>query len=76
MGTLRERISGLLARARGEKDDEGGGERAESGITCSCGAEYRVVGTGRHRVVWPAVEDQRAALTSSECPACGRPLEV
>jgi len=75
MGTLRERISGLVARMRGGKD-EGGAERAETGITCSCGAEYRVVGMDRHRVVWPAGEDQRAALTSSECPACGRPLEV
>jgi len=42
--------------------------------TCACGAEYRVVGTGRHRVVWPADADQSDAVMGGECPACGRPL--
>jgi hypothetical protein len=77
MSSLRERMSGLVARWRGGgREDEGGGRAAEDRITCACGAEYRVVGMGRHRVVWPADKDQRDALTSSECPACGRPLDA
>jgi hypothetical protein len=78
MSSLRERIAGLTARWRsGRRQDDGGaGAPAEERITCVCGAEYRVVGTDRHRVVWPADGDQRDALTSSECPACGRPLDA
>ena len=80
MTTLRERISGVVARWRGgrraDQDDGRGGTAAEDRMTCTCGAEYQVVGTGRHRVVWPAEKDQRDALTSSECPACGRPLDA
>ena len=81
MSSLRERISGLVARWRGggakeERGDEGGGGAAEDRLTCACGAEYRAVGMGRHRVVWPADRHQRDALTSSECPACGRPLDA
>jgi hypothetical protein len=78
MGTLRQRISRLVGRWRGgaEEDDNGGAAAAEDRITCACGAEYRVVGMGRHRVVWPAGKDQRDALTSSECPSCGRPLDA
>jgi hypothetical protein len=80
MTTLRERISGVVARWRGGRrtDGEEGGDGAaqEERLTCTCGAEYRVVGKGRHRVVWPADGDQRDALTSSECPACGHPLDA
>jgi hypothetical protein len=51
-------------------------ERAdhETRLACGCGAEYRVVGTGRHRVVWPADAGQDQAVMGKECPACGRPL--
>jgi hypothetical protein len=44
--------------------------------TCACGAEYRVVGSGRHRVYWPLDGEQREAVMSSECPNCGRPLDA
>ena len=79
MTTLKERITGVVARWRGGgREDEGasGSAAAEDRVTCACGAEYRVVGMGRHRVVWPADGDQREALTSSECPSCGRPLDA
>ena len=76
MSSLRERITALVARWRGDApEQQADGAEAEH-LTCACGADYRVVGMGRHRVVWPAEKDQRDALTSSECPACGRPLDA
>jgi hypothetical protein len=48
---------------------------AEQAWTCACGEEYRVVGTGRHRVLWPARGNQEDAVMSGECSNCGRSLE-
>ena len=56
--------------------DAAGSARGDEPLTCACGAQYRVVGTGRHRVYWPADADERGALMSSECPECGRSLDV
>ncbi len=57
----------------------GGGEAAdpeqpEQRWTCECGAEYRVVGTGRHQLYWPVGGAQDEAVMGDECPACGRAL--
>lgn len=51
-------------------------EVPEQRWTCACGAAYRVVGSGRHRVYWPLDGEQREAVMSSECPNCGRPLDA
>jgi|tagenome__1003787_1003787.scaffolds.fasta_scaffold16907664_1 hypothetical protein len=56
--------------------DAAGSADAHESLTCACGAQYRVVGTGRHRVYWPADADERGALMSSECPECGRSLDA
>jgi hypothetical protein len=41
---------------------------------CACGQDFRVAGTGRHRVYWlrDAAEDD--PVLSLRCPACDRPL--
>jgi hypothetical protein len=41
---------------------------------CACGQDFRVSGTGRHRVYWlrDAAEDD--PVLSLRCPACDRPL--
>jgi hypothetical protein len=66
----------VLRRRRTGRDGSEGAREAHQPLTCACGAEYHVVGTGRHQVIWPAGEDQKNALMSSECPSCGRPLEA
>ena len=65
-----------LRRVRARRGGATDAPEAHQALTCACGAEYRVVGTGRHRVIWPAGSGQEQALMSSECPACGRPLEA
>jgi hypothetical protein len=62
----------ILTRRRGDAGTSGPREQR---WTCACGAEYRIVGSGRHRVYWPADGDDREAVLSSECPRCGRPLD-
>ena len=63
----------ILTRRRG---DVAGSAQPEQRWTCTCGAEYRVVGKGRHRVYWPADGNERDAVMSSECPQCGQPLDA
>jgi len=63
---LRRRGAGGAGRRRGV---------AEQNMVCECGARYRAVGTGRHRVVWPADAGQQEALMAGECPQCGRSLD-
>jgi hypothetical protein len=60
----------LLRRRSTGPDHDAGTQR----WTCACGQEYEIVGTGRHRVVWPAGGDQRDAVMGDECPSCGRAL--
>jgi hypothetical protein len=62
----------ILTRRRGGAGTSGPREQR---WTCACGADYRMVGGGRHRVYWPAEGDDREAVMSSECPRCGRPLD-
>lgn len=64
-------IRHLLRRRRRAVEDTAASEQR---WTCACGAEYRVVGTGRHRVVWPADGEQSDAVMGDECPACGHSL--
>jgi hypothetical protein len=42
--------------------------------TCECGAQYRVSGTDRHRVYWPAAASEQAPVLDDRCVACGAPL--
>jgi hypothetical protein len=63
----------IITRRRGDASDSA---PSQEPVTCACGARYRVVGTGRHRVYWPADADERDALMSSECPECGRRLDA
>jgi hypothetical protein len=60
-----------LLRRRGSGEDT---TAPEQRWTCACGAEYHLVGTGRHRVIWPAGGEQSDAVMGGECPACGRSL--
>lgn len=62
-----------LLRRRRRRDHASTAERR---WTCACGEEYRVVGSDRHRVLWPAGGTQDEAVMGGECPSCGRPLEV
>jgi hypothetical protein len=41
---------------------------------CDCGERYRVAGSGRHRVYWPADAPQSDPVLSGRCAACDRPL--
>jgi hypothetical protein len=63
----------IVAKRRGGTEPS---PAPEHFFTCACGAEYRIVGSGRHRVYWPVGGDEREAVMSSECPSCGRPLDA
>jgi hypothetical protein len=41
---------------------------------CACGEEFRVAGTGRHRVYWRAGAPDGEPLLEARCPSCDRPL--
>jgi len=41
---------------------------------CACGQEFRVAGTGRHRVYWLHDAREDDPVLSLHCPACDRPL--
>jgi hypothetical protein len=41
---------------------------------CECGQEFRVSGTGRHRVYWLAGAPDDDPVLSPACPSCDRPL--
>jgi hypothetical protein len=42
--------------------------------TCDCGTEYRVSGTDRHRVYWPASAPDDAPVLGDRCAQCDAPL--
>jgi hypothetical protein len=42
--------------------------------TCACGARYRVSGTDRHRVYWPADAPGDAPVLGHRCVECDAPL--
>jgi hypothetical protein len=41
---------------------------------CACGQEFRLAGTGRHRVYWLKDAAEGDPLLTLRCPACERPL--
>jgi hypothetical protein len=41
---------------------------------CACGEEFRVSGTGRHRVFWRAGAADDDPLLTARCPSCERAL--
>jgi hypothetical protein len=41
---------------------------------CACGQDFRVTGTGRHRVYWLRDAAENEPVLSLGCPACDRPL--
>jgi hypothetical protein len=41
---------------------------------CECDQEFRVSGTGRHRVYWLAGAPDDDPVLSPVCPSCDRPL--
>jgi hypothetical protein len=43
-------------------------------FACTCGTEYRVTGTGRHRVYWPAAAPDDEPVLGDTCPECGATL--
>src|SRR5688572_6906335 len=42
--------------------------------TCHCGTTYRVSGTDRHRVYWPAAAPEDAPVLGDRCAECDAPL--
>lgn len=61
------------AGARLASRASGGGE-ADQSYTCRCGATYRVSGTDRHRVYWPAAAPEDAPVLGDACVECDAPL--
>ena len=41
---------------------------------CACGQDFRVAGTGRHRVYWLRDAAESDPVLSPRCPSCDRPL--
>jgi len=48
--------------------------QARRRLTCSCGQEYEVAGTDRHRVFWPAGAPEGEPVLGDDCPVCQAPL--
>jgi hypothetical protein len=48
--------------------------RADPTYTCRCGKSYRVSGTDRHRVYWPADAADDAPVLGDSCVECDAPL--
>jgi hypothetical protein len=46
----------------------------DSTYACTCGARYRVSGTDRHRVYWPADAAEDAPVLGDRCVECEAPL--
>jgi hypothetical protein len=49
-------------------------ETAETTYTCDCGTEYRVAGTDRHRIYWPADAPESEPVLGDRCVSCDAPL--
>jgi hypothetical protein len=59
-----------LARARRGRFQRS----AAQTYTCHCGTEYRISGTDRHRVYWPASAPDDAPVLGDRCTECDAPL--
>jgi hypothetical protein len=49
-------------------------QQREQTYTCRCGTTYRVSGTDRHRVYWPAGAPDDKPVLGDACVECGAPL--
>jgi hypothetical protein len=67
---IRLRRPGSTGTAGAGRSDAG---RPET-YRCECGQEFRVSGTGRHRVYWLAGAPDHDPVLSPACPSCDRPL--
>jgi hypothetical protein len=47
---------------------------AQDTYRCRCGSKYRVSGTDRHRVYWPAGAAESDPVLGDRCPTCDAPL--
>ena len=47
---------------------------SQSTYRCRCGSRYRVSGTDRHRVYWPAGAAESDPVLGDRCPNCDAPL--
>jgi hypothetical protein len=54
--------------------DRTGDTSSSETYSCECGAGYRVSGTDRHRVFWPAGAPEDAPVLGDQCVECGAPL--
>jgi hypothetical protein len=68
-------LGGALA-ALAQRQPRGGSRSATEPATyrCGCGAEYRVSGTDRHRVYWPADASGNDPVMGDRCARCDAPL--
>jgi hypothetical protein len=65
-----------FAAARRARSGSGAAEQgaeAES-WTCTCGTAFRVVGSGRHQVLWLADAPEDEPVLGDRCPSCDAPL--
>ncbi len=62
----------FFARRRRPGDAPRVAERRE--WRCRCGQAYRVSGTDRHRVYWPADADESEPVMDGRCVSCEAPL--
>ena len=58
--------AGTLRRLRSATSDRS----TENTYTCRCGRTYRVSGTDRHRVYWPADAPEAAPVLGDRCVEC------
>ncbi len=64
---LRSRLPGRL----------GGSQPGDADWQCpECGARYRVTGTDRHQVYWPAGAQEADPVMGDACTKCGTPFPV
>ena len=61
-----------VRRARAQANEHE--QRPEPTYTCRCGATYRVSGSDRHRVYWPADAPGDEPVMGDRCLECDAPL--
>jgi hypothetical protein len=62
---------GTATKTEADADAAGDGHMRWS---CACGQEYRVSGTGRHRVFWLVDAAESDPVLANNCVGCGREL--
>jgi hypothetical protein len=64
----------IVTRARYRRRQAKSQPDEVASYTCACGAEYRVSGTDRHRVYWPAEASEDSPVMGDQCVQCDAPL--